>query len=123
MRPLLHELNDFGQHLSTLAERAGVSLHKAAVDAGFKSPSTLFYAIRKNDRRGRPTTLKPEALLKLARAVKADPDETTRLVILGLSQQLAPLLREYLAHLEREVAKLRKEQGKKPPKIRFTIES
>lgn len=122
MRPLLYELNEFGLYLSSLAERAGKSLHKVATDAGLKSPPMLFYAIRKDGRRRRATTLRTETLVQLARAVKADADETNRLVILGLSQQLAPELRDYLTHLEREVGKLRKELGKKPPRIRFTVD-
>jgi hypothetical protein len=122
VRPILHELNEFGQYLSKLAERAEISIHRAAIEAGFKSPSTLFYAIRKSERRGRPTTLTAEVLVKLAEAVKADRDESFRLVVLGLSQQLAPQLRDYLAYLEREVASLRKELGKKPSRARFTID-
>ncbi len=119
MRPFLHELNDFGKYLVELADQAGKSVHKVATDAGLKSPPQLFYAIQRDHRRRRPTTLTTATLLKLAKAVNASHEQTNRLVILGLSQQLVPELRSYLSHLEEELEKLRKEFKRPAPRFSF----
>lgn len=123
MRPLLHELNDFGTYLVKLAQKSDKSIHKVAIEAGITSPPRLFYAIQRDHRRRRPTTLPAATLLKLAKAVNATQDETNRLVILGLSQQLAPELKAYLTYLEKEVAKLREETGTPAPRYSFRLRS
>lgn len=119
MRPFLHELNDFGTYLVDLAKQAGKSVHKVATDAGITSPTRLFYAIQQDHRRRRPTTLPTTTLLKLAKAVNATQEQTNRLVILGLSQQLAPELRAYLTFLEKEVTTLRGKLGSPAPRYSF----
>lgn len=120
MRSFDYKLNPFGQYLAELGQRADKSMNQIAKGAGFRSTSRIFYAIRANDRRRRPSSLPVAVIMKLARVVKANPEEAAHLVLLGLKLQLVGPLREYVEFLETDNAKLRESLGKRPPKYSFT---
>lgn len=107
-------LSRFGEYLTELCERSGITLFEAGLRIGIRSRSRMGYVTRQIGQ-PRAAALPVSDVRRLARVLGCDPREEERLVLLGALEQAPPELRNYLAQVERELARAWREKGHPPP--------
>lgn len=119
MRSRTVPLNTFGLYLTDLCDRAGLTLYEVGLKIGIRSRSRMSYVTRAKGH-GKTSVMPISDIRRLAKVLGCDQQEESKLVLLGALEHAPPILRSYLAELEREVASCRKANGKPPPRIRLS---
>jgi hypothetical protein len=105
--------------LTEFCQRAGTSLFEAGQKTGIKGTGTMSKATSPQRNGLRRSLLSVEEIRRLAAQLDCNPEETTRLLVLGSLEYAPEILGVYVARIERDLERCRLAAGK--PKPRYVI--